>query len=93
MHRSLVFAALIAAAILPLTGCVYYPAPYYYASNYDRAWSASAGAVMLLAMIVPPLSAPALTIASEGADSTVAPLVPSPLAFSGWSFPAMEVDG
>ena len=45
MHRFIACAALIAAAILPLTGCVYYPAPYYYASNYDRAWSASAGAV------------------------------------------------
>jgi len=45
MYRALAWAALIAAANLPLAGCVYYPAPYYYASSYDRAWSASAGAV------------------------------------------------
>ena len=45
MHRFPLFALLIALAGLPLAGCVYYPAPYYYESNYDRAWSASAGAV------------------------------------------------
>lgn len=38
--------ALIALFSLPLAGCVVYPDPYYtYASNYDRAWSASVGAV------------------------------------------------
>ena len=45
MRRFLLCAALIASAILPLGGCVYAPYPYYYSSNYDRAWSASAGAV------------------------------------------------
>ena len=43
MSRLFRLAALIALVSLPLTGCVY--APYPYTSNYDQAWSASAGAV------------------------------------------------
>ena len=45
MRRVLRNVALIVAMSLPLAGCVYGPYPYYYASNYDRAWSASAAAV------------------------------------------------
>ncbi len=47
MTRISRFAALIAFVSLPLAGCVYAPYPYYhyYAPNYDRAWSASIGAV------------------------------------------------
>jgi hypothetical protein len=45
MSRLFRLAALIALVSLPLTGCVYAPYPYPYASNYDQAWSASVGAV------------------------------------------------
>ena len=46
MSRLVRFAALIALTCLPLAGCVVAPYPYaYYAPNYDRAWSASTGAV------------------------------------------------
>ena len=45
MSRLFRLAALIALVSLPLTGCVYAPYPYPYTSNYDQAWSASAGAV------------------------------------------------
>lgn len=46
MTRLFRYAALIALVNLSLAGCVYAPYPYtYYAPNYDRAWSASVGAV------------------------------------------------
>jgi hypothetical protein len=39
-------AAAVVLMSLPVAGCVYAPYPgYYYATNYDRAWSAAAGAV------------------------------------------------
>ena len=44
LRRFCIIAALILGTAL-LAGCVYAPYPYYYAPNYDRAWSASAGAV------------------------------------------------
>jgi len=48
MNRYLFCALPVVLAGLPLAGCVYAPYPYYYtsySSSYDRAWSASAGAV------------------------------------------------
>lgn len=45
MSRLFRLAALIVVLGSPLAGCVYAPYPYYYSSNYDRAWNASVGAV------------------------------------------------